>query len=71
MGEMYIKFDFLFVTFILFVLISLTCVSAADNQTDDIVALDTNTLTEEILTDENNSNFTELSKILLVKRHMY
>ena len=47
---------------IVFVLISLSCTSAANNQTADIVAQDIDLVTDEILTDGNNEagDFSEL-----------
>ena len=42
-------------TLLIFALITIGCVSAADDvQTDDAVAVDDDTIEEEILTDENN-----------------
>lgn len=61
MGENIIRSKIIFAALILFVLVSLTCVSAAENQTADDAVLESDTVTEEILMDEPAvANFTTL-----------
>ena len=55
LGGIFIKRKLIIATLLIFALITLGCVSAADDiQTDDTVAIDDDTIEEEILTDTNN-----------------
>ena len=58
-GGIFIKKKLTLILLILFVLVTISCVSAADdNQTDEIVTIDEDSINEEILTDENTETGT-------------
>ena len=63
-GDNIIKRKIILTALIMFVLVSLTAVSAVDtNQTDDLAAEDSDTVTQDILTDESvgDGDFKELN----------
>ena len=81
-GDNIIKRKIILAALIMFVLVSLTAVSAVDNnQTDDLAAEDSATVTQDILTDESvgagdfkelNDNVTSATTILeLTKNYTY
>ena len=61
LGDIFIRRKIILVALLMFVLVSLTAVSAADtNQTDDITTEESNTVTQDILSD-GNSDFNTLN----------
>ena len=61
MGEVIIKSKIVFATFVLFILISLTCVSAADNNQTDVVGEESDAVTGILTDDTIVGNFTTLN----------
>ena len=66
MGGIDIKSRIIFAILIFFVLVSLACVSAADDNQTDEMALESDAVTQEILTDTNDDtgSFTDLEDFL-------